>query len=48
MKTHYEVFYDIIIEALDEAELANAIIDGRKDDFVSVEEIFSILDRNSL
>lgn len=39
-----EVFYEIILEALEEVGLANAIIEGRENDFVSEDVIFSILD----
>jgi len=39
-----EVFYDIVREALEEIGLANAIAEGRKDDFVSEDEIFDILE----
>lgn len=39
-----EVFYDIVREALEEIGLANAIEEGRKDDFVSEDEIFDILE----
>jgi len=44
IQTKREVFYEIILEALEEVGLANAIIEGRKNDFVSEEQIFSILD----
>lgn len=39
-----EIFYDIILEALEEVGLANAINEGRVNDFVSEDVIFSILD----
>jgi hypothetical protein len=39
-----EVFYEIVLDALEEVGLANAITEGRNNDFVSEEEIFSILD----
>ena len=42
-----EVFYEIILEALEEVGLANAIIEGRENDFVSEDVIFSILDEGS-
>ena len=35
IKQKREIFYDIILEALEEVGLAKAIIEGRKDDFVS-------------
>lgn len=44
IKTKREVIYDVIIEALEEVGLANAIIDGRKNEFVSEKKIFSLLD----
>ena len=45
IKTKREVFHEIILEALEEVGLANAIIEGRKNDFVAEEKIFSLLDR---
>ena len=39
-----EVFYEIIIEAMEEIGLANAIMEGKKNDFVSEESIFEILE----
>lgn len=33
-----------MLEALEEVGLANAITEGKKDEFVSEDEIFSILD----
>lgn len=39
-----EIFYKILIEALENIGLAKAIAEGRNDDFVSEETIFSILD----
>ncbi|MGZ8137264.1 MAG: hypothetical protein ACXW1W_11300 [Methylococcaceae bacterium] len=47
VKTKREVFYDIMLEALEEVGLANAIAEGRKNKFVSEDEIFSILDGES-
>ncbi len=44
LKTKRNVMREIVLEALEEVGLANAIAEGRKDDFVSEEEIFSILD----
>ena len=43
-KTKREVFYEIMLEALEEVGLANAIAEGRKNKFVSEVEIFSILE----
>ena len=39
-----EVFYDIIVEAIEEVGLANAITEGRKDDFVEEDKILSLLE----
>lgn len=44
IKQKREVFYDIILEALEEVGLAKAIIEGRKDDFVSEDKILSLLE----
>ena len=44
IQTKKDVFYDVLIEALEEVGLAKAIEEGRKDDFVDEETIFSILD----
>ena len=44
MKTRRDIFHEIIIEALEEVGLANAITEGRKNDFVPQENIFSLLD----
>ncbi len=44
MYSEREIFYEIVLEALEEVGLANAISEGRKSDFVSEEVIFSILD----
>lgn len=43
IKNNREILHDIMLEALEEVGLANAITEGRKDNFVSEEEIFSIL-----
>ena len=43
-KTKREVFYEIMLEALEEVGLANAIAEGRKNKFVSEDDIFSILE----
>lgn len=42
-KTKREFFYEIMLEAMEEVGLANAITEGRKNKFVSEDEIFSIL-----
>jgi hypothetical protein len=44
LKTKREVLYDVVLEALEEVGLANAISEGRKNDFISEDEIFSLLD----
>ncbi|CAD0224170.1 hypothetical protein [Planktothrix agardhii] len=44
IKTRKDLFYDIILEALEEISLANAIKEGRQDNFVSEEKIFALLD----
>ena len=44
LKTKRNVLYDVVLEALEEVGLANAISEGRKDKFVSEDEIFSIID----
>ena len=43
LKTRKDLFAEIIQEALEEVSLANAIMEGRKNDFVSEAEVFSIL-----
>jgi len=47
LKTKKSLFYDIVIEALEDVGLANAIAEGRKNEFVSEDDIFSILDDNA-
>lgn len=47
IKQKKEIFYDIILEAMEEECLANAIIKGRKNEFVSEEKIFDILELNT-
>ncbi len=39
-----EVFYEIVVEALEDVGLANAIIEGRQGKFVSEDKIMSILE----
>lgn len=46
MQSKREFFYEIVLEALEEVSLANAIIEGRKNDFVEESKIFSLLDGN--
>lgn len=43
IKNKREVLHEIMLEALEEVGLANAIMEGRENDFVSEDEIFSIL-----
>jgi hypothetical protein len=47
LKTKRNVMREIMLEALEEVGLANAIAEGRKDEFVSEDEILSILDGNT-
>ena len=44
IKIKREVFHEILIEALEEVGLVNAIIEGRQNDFIAEEKIFSLLD----
>ena len=44
IRTRKELFAEIFREALEEVGLANAIAEGRKNEFVSEETIFTILD----
>lgn len=44
IKTRGDLFSEIIQEALEEVGLANAIIEGRNNDFVPEENIFAILE----
>lgn len=43
MQSKREIFYEIVLEALEEIGLANAILEGRSNQFVSEEEILEIL-----
>ncbi|MEE2716554.1 MAG: hypothetical protein VX610_03920 [SAR324 cluster bacterium] len=43
-KTKRSVLYEIVLEALEEVGLANAIAEGRKNDFVTEDQIFAILE----
>jgi hypothetical protein len=47
IKTRKELFSEIIQEALEEVGLANAIAEGRKNEFVPEEDIFALLDGDS-
>lgn len=44
LQNRRELMYEIVLEALEEVGLANAIAEGRQNDFVSEAEIFTILD----
>ncbi|WP_227873586.1 hypothetical protein [Aphanothece sacrum] len=44
MQSKREVFYEIVLEALEEIGLGNAIVEGRKNEFVSEDEVLAILD----
>ena len=44
IRTRKELFAEIFRDALEEVGLANAISEGRKNEFVSEETIFTILD----
>jgi len=44
VKEKRELFYELILEALEEIGLAQAIAEGRKANFVSEEEILAILE----
>lgn len=44
MQTRKDIFQEVMIEALEEVGMATAITQGRQDDFVPEEDIFSILD----
>jgi len=48
IKTRKELFSEIIQEALEEVGLANAIAEGRKNEFVPEEDIFALLDGDSV
>jgi len=47
LKSKRDLIYDVLLEALEEVGLANAITEGRADDFVEEDEIFSILDEKA-
>lgn len=44
IRTRKELFAEIFRDALEEVGLVNAIAEGRKNEFVSEETIFTILD----
>ncbi len=39
-----DLFYEIVLEAIEEVALANAIVEGRKDNFVSEDKILGMLE----
>ncbi|MCQ3975908.1 MAG: hypothetical protein DPW09_20940 [Anaerolineae bacterium] len=43
IKEKRDLFYELILEAMEEAGLAKAISEGRKDSFVSEDQILAIL-----
>ena len=47
LKNKRDLIYDILLEALEEVGMANAIAEGRKNEFVSEEEVFSLLERDA-
>lgn len=47
LKTKKSILYDIVQEVLEDIGLANAISEGRKNEFVSEDEILSIINRTS-
>jgi len=44
VKEKHDLFFEIIVEAMEEIGLANAIREGRQDKFVSEEHISAILE----
>ena len=44
LKSKRDLIYDVLLEALEEVGLANAITEGRTDNFIGEDEVFSILD----
>ena len=47
MQSKREVFYEIVLEALEDVGLVNAIMEGRMGDYVLEYEIMSILNENA-
>ncbi len=45
LRTKRDLIRGILMEAIEEIGLANAIAEGRNNEFVSEEEVFSLLDR---
>jgi hypothetical protein len=48
LQSKQEVSQENILDAIEEVGLANAIIEGRNNEFVPEEEIFNILDNNEI
>lgn len=48
IKSRKELFTEIFQAALEEIGLANAIAEGRKNEFVSEENIFALLDSDAV
>jgi hypothetical protein len=48
LQSKQEIFQEIILDAVEEVGLGNAIIKGRNNEFVSEEEIFDILDNKEI
>ena len=44
VKDKRDLFHEIIMEALEEIALANAIKEGRQNDFVNEDKIFALLE----
>jgi hypothetical protein len=44
IKEKRNLFYELILEAIEEVALARAITEGRKDNFVSEDQILAILE----
>ncbi len=44
VKDKRDLFYEIIMEALEEIALANAIKEGRQNDFVNEDKFFALLE----
>jgi hypothetical protein len=47
LRNKRDLIRDILLEALEEVGLANAIAEGRQGEFVPEDEIFSLLDRTA-
>lgn len=44
IKEKRDLFYELVLEAIEEVGLAKAIIEGREDNFVSEDRILAILE----